>query len=147
MITPSNICAKFLGRITNNHPAPLDPGFPDFGGKGMKGLVVHQAVLNFARKIQRPFNSEICIHLVNEELDKGGLLDYSPVEVLENDTPESLQSRVKEVEKKFNVEFWSKVETLGKLEPIQRQERVVLENEINLLVEAKAQAIAEMEKG
>jgi len=142
MITPVNVCKKYAGRITNNHPAPLDPGFSDFGGKGMKGLTVHQAVLHFAHKIQRPFNSEICIHLVNEELDKGELLGYAPVEILEKDTALILQDRLKEIEKKFNVEFWGEVERIGGLKPIQRAERLILENEVGLLAEAKAQAIA-----
>ena len=142
MITPSNVCAKFAGRITNNHPAPLDPGYADFGGKGMMGLNVHQAVLNFSRKIQRPFNTEICIHLVNEELDKGELLGYVPVEILEEDTAQVLQDRIKEVEKKFNVEFWNKVEADGQLKTIQRPERLILEDEVGLLAEAKALAVA-----
>lgn len=142
MITPKNVCTKFKGRITNNHPAPLDPGYPDFGGKGMKGLVVHQAVLNFAHKIQRPFNTEICIHLVNEELDKGELLGYVPVEILEGDTAQVLQDRIKEVEEKFNVDFWGEVERTGVLKTVQRSERLILEDEVGLLAEAKAQAVS-----
>lgn len=142
MITPVNVCEEFAGKITNNHPAPLDPGYPDFGGKGMKGLTVHQAVLNFAHKIQRPFNTEICIHLVNEELDKGELLGYVPVEILEGDTAQVLQDRIKEVERKFNVEFWNQVERDGQLKPMQRAERLILEDEVGLLAEAKALAVA-----
>lgn len=140
MITPANVCEKFEGRITNNHPAPLDPGHPDFGGKGMKGLTVHQAVLNFASKVKREFNSEICIHLVNSQLDKGELLAYKPVEIVTGDTAQSLQDRIKEVEKKLIAEFWAGVEKIGKLVPIQRTERVVKEEESGILEEAKAQA-------
>lgn len=139
-LTPGNVCAKYEGKITNNHPAPLDPGYPDFGGKGMKGLTVHQAVLNFSKKIQRPFNSEICIHLVNEQLDKGELLAYTPVEILEGDTAQALQDRIKEAEKKFNVEFWNKIENEGRLNIMKRPERLILEDEVGLLAEAKAQA-------
>lgn len=142
MITPSNVCHKYAGRITNNHPAPLDPGYPDFGGKGMKGLAVHQAVLNFAHKIQRPFNTEICTHLVNEELDKGELLGYVQVEILEGDTAQVLQDRIKEVEERFNIDFWGDVERTGVLKTIQRSERLILEDEVGLLAEAKAQAVS-----
>jgi len=147
MLTPANVCQKYAGRITNNHPAPLDPGFPDFGGKGMKGLTVHQAVLNFAHKIQRPFNSEICVHLVNEELDKGLLLGYTPVEVKDTDSVGSLQERLKEAERRFNLEFWNNTEKIGKLVSIERPERLILQDEVGLLAEARAQAIAQTEKG
>lgn len=144
MITPFGICKKFEGKITNNHPAPLDPGYPDFGGKGMKGLVVHQAVLNFFKKVNRPFNSEICIHLVNEELDKGSLLAYEPVEIMEEDSAQSLQSRVKEAEKKLIAKFWENVEKTGNLVPIQRESRLIKPEEFEILDKAKSDAIAQM---
>jgi phosphoribosylglycinamide formyltransferase-1 len=146
-IVPGNVCQKYEGKITNNHPAPLDPGYPDFGGKGMKGLTVHQAVLNFNKSVDRSFNTEICIHLVNEELDKGSLLAYEPVEILENDTPQSLQVRVKEVERSLIKEFWSEVEKTGQLVPIERSERLVRPEEFGMLEEAKLKAIAEFQKG
>lgn len=141
MITPANICQKYAGKITNNHPAPLDPGYPDFGGKGMKGLTVYKAVLNFYHKVKRPFNSEVCIHLVNEELDKGELLAYEPVEILGTDTAESLQARVKEAEKKLIAAFWANVERNGKLVPIKRQSRLILPEEFGILEKAKTDAI------
>lgn len=141
MITPANVCVKYGGRITNNHPAPLDPGFADFGGKGMKGLAVHQAVLNFASKVERKFNSEICIHLVTEELDKGLLLAYKPVEILEGDTALELQNRVKEVEKKLIADFWNGVEESGILVSIERKERLIKEGEMGILEEAKLSAL------
>jgi folate-dependent phosphoribosylglycinamide formyltransferase PurN len=135
------VCVKYGGRITNNHPAPLDPGFADFGGKGMKGLAVHQAVLNFASKVERKFNSEICIHLVTEELDKGLLLAYKPVEILEGDTAVELQNRVKEVEKKLIADFWKGVEEAGILVTIEREERLIREEELGILEEAKVSAL------
>lgn len=141
MITPMGICQKYEGKITNNHPAPLDPGYPDFGGKGMKGYAVHQAVLNFFHKVKRSFNSEICIHLVNSELDKGELLTYEPVEIKENDTAGTLQARVKEIEKKLIAEFWGEVEKTGQLMPIQRSERLIKPEEFGILEEAKAEAL------
>ncbi len=140
-LTPGNVCAKFEGKITNNHPAPLDPGYPDFGGKGMKGLAVHQAVLNFSKKIQRPFNSEICIHLVNAQLDKGELLAIMPVEIKEGDEARTLQERVKEVEKGLISDFWGKVEKSMVLTPIQRGERLILPEEVTILEMAKAEAL------
>lgn len=141
-LTPASVCQKYAGRITNNHPAPLDPGYPDFGGKGMKGLVVHQAVLNFSRKIQRPFSSEICIHLVNEQLDRGELLAIMPVEIKGNDDAQTLQDRVKEVEKELIADFWGKVEGSMVLNPIQRGERLILPEEVSLLEMAKVEALS-----
>lgn len=141
MITPKNVCLEYAEKITNNHPAPLDPGYPDFGGRGMKGLAVHQAVLNFASKIKRQFNSEICIHLVNEELDKGALLAYEPVQIMDGDSAESLQARVKGVEKDLIGQYWESVERAGELMPIQRSERIIRDDEFGLLEEAKSEAI------
>ncbi len=137
-LTPATVVKEFEGRITNNHPAPLDPGYPDFGGKGMKGLVVHQAVLNFAKKVNRPFKTEIDIHLITEEFDKGELVAKREVEVEPGDTPEILQARLKEVEKVLLKEFWQKVKETGKIETIKRPERVILEGEEELLIEAKS---------
>lgn len=141
LLTPANVIKEFEGRITNNHPAPLDPGYPDFGGKGMKGLTVHQAVLNFAKAVNRPFNSEIDIHLVTEEFDKGELVAKSEVEIKPEDTPETLQIRLKVVEKQLMKDFWEKVEDTGKIEVLKREKRVILPNEEKILDNAKNEAI------
>ena len=147
VLTPSNVVKIFKGRITNNHPAPLDPGFADFGGKGMKGLSVHHAVLNFAYSINRPFKTEIDIHLVTEEFDKGELVALREVEIKDGDTAESLQQRLKEVEKQLMKDFWDEVEETGRIEVIKRPERVIRAGEEKILEEAKAQAIAQNQKG
>ncbi len=82
---PPEIIEKFRGRIINIHPGPL----PDFGGKGMFGLRVHNSVLEAGLK-------ETCatVHRVTEGYDEGNIIATAPVPVLENDTPESLQRRV-----------------------------------------------------
>lgn len=141
LLTPVSVVKAFEGRITNNHPAPLDPGFPDFGGKGMKGLAVHQAVLNFAHSVKRPFKSEIDIHLVTEEFDKGELVAIHEVEIKDGDTAESLQMRLKEVEKQLIKDFWDEVEETGEIEVIHRKDRVVLSEEVAILEKAKASAV------
>ncbi len=140
LLTPGNVIKKYEGRITNNHPAPLDPGYPDFGGKGMKGLTVHQAVLNFANVIKRPFKTEIDIHLITEEFDKGELVSKREVEIQPGDTPESLQQKVKEVEKQLIRDFWDEVEETGRIKVIKRNERVIKSGEEKLLEQSKAQA-------
>ena len=141
ILTPANVVKAFEGKITNNHPAPLDPGYPDFGGKGMKGLVVHQAVLNFKKAITRHFRTEIDIHLVTEEFDKGELVAIREVEIKDNDTAESLQARLKEAEKDLMRGFWDEVEETGEIKIIHRSERVIKPEEEEILEKAKASAI------
>jgi phosphoribosylglycinamide formyltransferase-1 len=75
----------FENRVLNIHPALL----PAYGGKGMYGLKVHQAVLAAGEK-----TSGCTVHFVDNEYDHGPVILQRKVEVRESDTPESLQSRV-----------------------------------------------------
>ena len=75
----------FPNRILNVHPALL----PSFGGKGMFGMRVHQAVLEYGCKV-----SGCTVHLVNERYDTGPIIAQACVPVEENDTPETLSKRV-----------------------------------------------------
>ncbi len=79
------VLGAFSGRILNIHPALL----PKFGGQGMYGPRVHQAVLDSGDKV-----SGVTIHLVDEEYDHGRILSQTEVPVLEGDTVESLSARV-----------------------------------------------------
>lgn len=145
-LMPKNVVSKY--QIVNSHPAPLDPGFLDFGGVGMHGLAVHLAVLEFAKMINRPFKTAVYLHRVAEEYDKGELLVFTEVEIKENDSPESLQARVKKAEKTQNKLFWEEIEKNGgKLIPVVRKDRVILKGEENLLETAKKKAIARYPKG
>ena len=75
----------FPNRILNVHPALL----PSFGGKGMYGMRVHQAVLEYGCKV-----SGCTVHLVNERYDAGPIIAQACVAVEEIDTPETLAARV-----------------------------------------------------
>jgi len=75
----------FENRVLNIHPALL----PAFGGKGMYGLRVHEAVLAAGEKV-----SGCTVHFVDNEYDHGPILLQRQVEVREGDSPETLQSRV-----------------------------------------------------
>jgi phosphoribosylglycinamide formyltransferase-1 len=75
----------FERRVLNIHPALL----PAFGGKGMYGLRVHEAVL--AAKCSE---SGCTIHFVDNQYDHGPIILQKTVPVLPGDTPESLQTRV-----------------------------------------------------
>ena len=88
-LVPPAVIAAFRDRIINIHPALL----PSFGGPGMYGLRVHQAVLASGAKV-----SGCTVHLVDEEYDRGPILAQSRVPVFPGDTAETLATRVLEAE-------------------------------------------------
>jgi phosphoribosylglycinamide formyltransferase-1 len=87
--------ARYTGRILNIHPGPL----PAFGGHGMYGRRVHEAVI--AAGVPE---SGVCIHLVDEEYDRGPVIARRSVPVAPGDTAETLEARVTAVEPQFYVE-------------------------------------------
>ena len=88
-LLPSVIVKKYYGRIINIHPALL----PKYGGKGMYGMKVHEAVLQSGDKF-----SGATVHMVDDKYDQGPILIQRRVPVENDDTPESLAARVLEVE-------------------------------------------------
>jgi len=84
-LVPPGVVKKYAGRIVNIHPALL----PDFGGAGMYGRRVHEAVLASGAAESGP-----TVHLVDEEYDRGAILAQRRVPVRAGDTPESLAARV-----------------------------------------------------
>ena len=88
MLTPWFV-EKYRGRIINIHPALL----PLFGGPGMYGMKVHEAVLESGMKV-----SGCTVHFVDENVDGGPIILQRCVPVLEDDTPETLRERVLEEE-------------------------------------------------
>lgn len=91
-IIPSWICKKWDKRIINIHPSLL----PKFGGKGMYGIHVQEAVLQAQEK-----EAGCTIHYVSGEVDGGEIIAQAVVEVLSDDTPETLSQRVQAEEKKL----------------------------------------------
>ena len=81
----SRIIREFRHKIINIHPALL----PSFGGKGMYGHHVHEAVLEQGCKV-----SGVTVHLVDELFDHGPIVKQRCVPVLENDSADSLAARV-----------------------------------------------------
>ena len=75
----------FEGKILNIHPALL----PKFGGDGMYGRLVHEAVLEEGEKESGP-----TVHIVDSEYDRGPILEQRKIPVLPDDTPETLAARV-----------------------------------------------------
>ncbi|MBI4038104.1 phosphoribosylglycinamide formyltransferase [Candidatus Daviesbacteria bacterium] len=145
ILTPPNVVKEFTGRIVNQHPGPLDPGYPDFGGQGMYGLRVHAAVLNFVRGVKRPFSTAATIHQVNEIYDKGDLVATSKVKIMGEDSPEELAARVLPVEHRLQIDFW-KDAALG-IVTCNRTSRLILPEEYSILERAKKLAIEQYPKG
>ncbi|MGQ0703982.1 MAG: phosphoribosylglycinamide formyltransferase [Gemmatimonadales bacterium] len=86
---PAKTVRAWRGQIINIHPALL----PRYGGPGMYGSKVHEAVLASGDAV-----SGATVHLVTEEYDQGDILGQATVPVLTGDTPEALAARVLEVE-------------------------------------------------
>ena len=86
---PKNILAAFPDGIVNIHPALL----PKYGGKGMYGSLIHEAVLSSGDKF-----SGITIHMVNEEYDKGSIISQHTCEIRNDDTADTLAQRIHKLE-------------------------------------------------
>jgi phosphoribosylglycinamide formyltransferase-1 len=94
-LIPTQIISAFSNRIINIHPALL----PKFGGKGMYGKKVHEAVIASGEK-----ESGITIHFVNENFDEGKPIAQFTCPVFENDSAEQLAERVQQLEHKHFAE-------------------------------------------
>jgi formyltetrahydrofolate-dependent phosphoribosylglycinamide formyltransferase len=86
---PSAVVDRYRGKILNIHPALL----PAFGGPGMYGERVHQAVIDSGAKV-----SGATVHIVDEQYDHGPIVVQETMPVLFEDTAETLAHRVLEVE-------------------------------------------------
>lgn len=84
-LVPPEVIAQFRGRIINIHPALL----PKFGGPGMYGHRVHEAVIAAGDQ-----QSGATVHLVDEEYDRGAILAQAIVPVAPGDTADTLAARV-----------------------------------------------------
>ena len=92
---PDEVISAYRNRIVNIHPALL----PAFGGKGMYGHHVHQAVLDQGCKV-----TGVTVHIVDEAYDHGPIVAQRCVQVEEGDTSESLAARVLKTEHKMYAE-------------------------------------------
>lgn len=92
LLFPENLISLFPNKIINLHPSLL----PKYGGKGMYGSNVHQAVLENKEKI-----SGITFHFVNSEFDKGEIIEQHECEVDSNDTIETLAAKIHLLEHRY----------------------------------------------
>lgn len=86
---PSKVIREYAGRIINIHPALL----PAFGGEGMYGARVHEAVIASGAR-----ETGVSVHLVDDDYDRGPIIAQWRLPVDESDTAESLAARVLNVE-------------------------------------------------
>jgi phosphoribosylglycinamide formyltransferase 1 len=86
---PAQVIRQYRNRIVNIHPALL----PSFGGAGMYGHHVHEAVIASGEKV-----SGATVHVVDEEYDRGPIVLQKTVAVIPDDTPDSLALKVLKVE-------------------------------------------------
>ena len=86
-ILSADFVGRYPNRIINVHPSLI----PSFCGDGFYGLRVHKAALDYGVKV-----TGATVHFVNEVTDGGKIIMQKAVEILEGDTPETLQKRVME---------------------------------------------------
>jgi phosphoribosylglycinamide formyltransferase-1 len=86
---PEFILNEFKNKVINIHPALL----PKYGGKGMYGMHVHEAVVN-----NNETETGITIHYVNENYDEGAIIFQAKCKVLKTDTAEDVAAKIHELE-------------------------------------------------
>lgn len=86
---PEFIIKRFPNKIINIHPALL----PKYGGKGMYGMHVHNAIVE-----RKETETGITIHYVNENYDEGAVIFQAKCDVLPTDTAENVASKIHELE-------------------------------------------------
>ena len=101
-LIPFNLLEAYRDRIINIHPALL----PNYGGKGMYGKHVHEAVIQAGDP-----ESGISIHYVNERYDEGDVIFQARCPVMPDDTAESLAARIHELEYRHYPEVIEKILT------------------------------------
>lgn len=89
---PKEIIDAFPNRIINIHPALL----PKYGGKGMYGMHVHEAV-----KANNEKETGITIHYVNENYDEGAIIFQAKTSLSKEDTPATIAAKIHELEQRY----------------------------------------------
>ena len=100
LLMPPFLVKSYDQKMINIHPALL----PKYGGKGMYGANVHQAVIN-----EGDLESGITIHYVNEMYDRGKIIFQSRCKVEKKDNAEKLAKKIQELEHKFYPEWTEKL--------------------------------------
>ena len=115
LVVPETFIKSFESRIVNIHPSLI----PSFCGMGYYGLRVHQSAIDYGVKV-----SGATVHFVEADVDGGAIIMQRPVEVLFDDTAESLQQRILKVEHEI-LPLCVKLLCEGKIKKCGRQVRVM----------------------
>jgi len=99
-LVPISVIRRFENRIINIHPALL----PKFGGKGMYGMNVHNAVFQAGEKV-----SGVTIHIVNENYDEGKIIYQEKIDISDCKSPEEIAEKVLKLEHKVYPEVIQKI--------------------------------------
>jgi len=99
---PEHILKEFNNKVINVHPALL----PKYGGKGMYGMHVHEAVVK-----NKETETGITIHYVNEHYDEGAIIFQAKCDVVSTDTPENVAEKIHKLEMKHFPEVVDKLLT------------------------------------
>jgi len=145
-MTPENLIQAYPKMMINQHPGPLDPGRPDFGGKGMFGRAVHCARLLFVREVKHDFWTEVTAQRVAPQYDKGVLLKIKRVEIFPSDEVDSLQERALKVEHEVQIAALKDFAN-NSVQEIARVKPLIRSDEIEILEHCKAKAIELYPKG
>lgn len=105
---PEWLIKEFSNRIVNIHPSLL----PKYGGRGMYGHFVHEAVHR-----NREGESGITIHFVNEAYDEGKMIFQASTRLLEDDTPGEIEAKVRELERIHFPEIIERLVCLNEISP------------------------------
>jgi phosphoribosylglycinamide formyltransferase-1 len=97
----SELIDVFPEKIVNTHPALLPSAY---GGKGMYGRNVHEAIINNAEE-----KSGVTIHFVNEKYDDGKIIHTKELFLAKDETVDTLESRIKELENQAIIEAFRKL--------------------------------------
>ena len=89
---PEHILNAFPNKVINVHPSLL----PKYGGKGMYGMHVHEAIVN-----NKETETGITIHYVNEHYDEGAIIFQAKCDVLPSDTPEDVAAKIHILEMEY----------------------------------------------
>ena len=153
-LTPKSVLEQYEHKIINQHPAPLDPEFRnsvsyDFGGSGMYGIVPIASVIKFRKLVhelqpaghtKRHIPIESTVHLVTENFDEGDVIARQELIIRDEDTPEKLQKRLLPIEHKNVIKAIKDIAN-GQMKIQKRAKPFIRENERELLIKAKKEAI------
>jgi phosphoribosylglycinamide formyltransferase 1 len=133
-LTPENVIESYKNNIYNQHPGPV----PEFGGKGMHGIFVHAARINFAHLVDRDYFTYAVAHRVTSEFDRGAIVKKIRIDFDKNCIPEDLAQLVLPLEHRLQIDLLNDIAHNSIKE--YPQINLVKPGELHLLEKAKSDA-------